>query len=147
MSPSPSTVRVVAAALFAGGRVLIAERPHGKPLAGRWEFPGGKIAGEETEEQALMRELREELGVELLEGRPMMRLTHPYPDRTVELSLWVVERFRGEPRGLEGQALKWVEPSRLFEEDILEADRPFIAALVEWGSTSTVRKDPHGRRK
>ncbi len=138
---------MVAAALFAGGRVLIAERPHGKPLAGRWEFPGGKIAGEETEEQALMRELREELGVELLEGRPMMRLTHPYPDRTVELSLWVVERFRGEPRGLEGQALKWVEPSRLFEEDILEADRPFIAALVEWGSTSTVRKDPHGRRK
>ena len=138
---------MVAAALFAGGRVLIAERPHGKPLAGRWEFPGGKIAGEETEEQALMRELREELGVELLQGRPMMRLTHPYPDRTVELSLWVVERFRGEPRGLEGQALKWVEPSRLFEEDILEADRPFIAALVEWGSTSTVRKDPHGRRK
>ena len=138
---------MVAAALFAGGRVLIAERPHGKPLAGRWEFPGGKIAGEETEEQALMRELREELGVELLEVRPMMRLTHPYPDRTVELSLWVVERFRGEPRGLEGQALKWVEPSRLFEEDILEADRPFIAALVEWGSTSTVRKDPHGRRK
>ena len=147
MSPSPGTVRVVAAALVAGGRVLIAERPQGRHMAGRWEFPGGKLAGDETEEQALMRELREELGVELLEGHPMMRLTHPYPDRTVELSLWVVERFHGEPRGLEGQALKWVEPARLFEEDILEADRPFIAALVEWGSTPTARKDLHGRRK
>ncbi len=147
MSPFPGTVRVVAAALLAGGRVLIAERPRGKHMAGRWEFPGGKLAGDETEEQALRRELREELGVELLQGRPMMRLTHPYPDRTVELSLWVVERFRGEPLGLEGQALKWVEPARLSEEDMLEADRPFIAALVEWGSTPTARKDLHGRRK
>ena len=77
MSPFPGTVRVVAAALLAGGRVLIAERPRGKHMAGRWEFPGGKLAGDETEEQALRRELREELGVELLQGRPLMRLTHP----------------------------------------------------------------------
>jgi 8-oxo-dGTP diphosphatase len=146
LSALPNTVRVVAAALIAGGRVLIAERPPGKPMAGRWEFPGGKLAGDETEAQALARELREELGVQMLEGRPMMRLTHPYADRTVELSLWVVERFRGEPRGLEGQALKWVEPARLAEEDLLEADRPFLAALVEWQSTPTARKDLHGRR-
>lgn len=146
MSPPAGTVRVVAAALVAGGRVLIAERPQGKHMAGRWEFPGGKLAGQESESQALVRELREELGVELIEGRPMMRLTHPYADRTVQLSLWVVERFRGEPRGLEGQALKWVEPARLPEQDILEADRPFIAALVEWLATPTARKDLHGCR-
>ena len=128
-------VRVVAAALIDGGRVLIAERPPGKHMAGRWEFPGGKLAAGETDRQALARELREELGVELIEGHLMMRLTHPYTDRTVELSLWVVERFSGEPRGLEGQALKWVEPERLSGEDILEADRPFVAALIEWLST------------
>jgi len=147
LNASRDTVRVVAAALIDGGRVLIAERPPGKHMAGRWEFPGGKLAAGETESQALARELREELGVELIEGRHMMRLTHPYADRTVELSLWVVERFSGEPRGLEGQALKWVEPARLSGEDILEADRPFTTALVEWLSNSTARKDLHGRRE
>ncbi len=131
------TIRVVAAALIADGRVLIAERPAGKHMAGRWEFPGGKRAEGETEREALSRELREELGVELIETRHMMRLTHTYPDRTVELSLWVVERFEGEPRGLEGQATKWVTCERLAEEDILEADRPFIEALVQWLSTPT----------
>ena len=136
MSPASETIRVAAAALIdRHGRVLIAERPPGKPMAGRWEFQGGKLAAAETEAQALWRELREELGVEALEGRPMMRLTHTYADRTVELSLWVVDRFRGEPRGLEGQSLKWVVPERLAEEDILEADRPFVAALIEWLST------------
>ncbi len=125
---------MVAAALIADGRVLIAERPAGKHMAGRWEFPGGKRADGESERQALSRELREELGVELIDGHHIMSLTHAYPERTVELSLWLVERFRGEPRGLEGQALKWVEPGRLSEEDILEADRPFVAALIESAS-------------
>lgn len=138
---------MVAAALIDEGRVLIAQRPRGKHMAGRWEFPGGKLMAEESEEQALTRELREELGVQLLQGRPMMRLTHPYPDRTVQLSLWVVERFRGLPRGLEGQALKWVEPARLGEQDLLEADRPFLTALVQWLSPPTVRKDLDGRRE
>ena len=136
MSPPTETIRVAAAALIdRHGRVLLAESPPGKHMAGRWEFPGGKLAAAETEAQALWRELREELGVEAVDGRLMMRLTHTYPDRTVELSLWVVDRFRGEPRGLEGQLLKWVVPERLAQEDILEADRPFVAALIEWLST------------
>ena len=138
---------MVAAALIAGGRVLIAERPPGKHMAGRWEFPGGKRAAGETEREALSRELREELGVELIEGHRMMRLRHAYPERTVELSLWVVERFLGEPRGLEGQALQWVSPERLAEQDILEADRPFIAALIQWLSTPHARKGFHGRQQ
>ena len=123
-------VLVVAAALFDGaGRVLIAQRPAGKPLAGRWEFPGGKVDAGESERQALARELREELGIEVLAARPFMRLTHAYEERDVQLSLWIVERFLGEPRSLDAQALKWVAPAQLAAEDLLEADRPFVAAL------------------
>ena len=125
-----ASIVVVAAALFDGaGRVLIAQRPAGKVLAGRWEFPGGKVAAGESEGKALMRELREELGIEVLAARPFMRLTHAYAERDVALSLWIVERFSGEPRSLDAQALKWVAPGRLGSEDILEADQPFIEAL------------------
>lgn len=123
---------VAAAILDASGQVLIAERPAGRHMAGRWEFPGGKVAPGEPEESALRRELEEELGIAVTAARPMMRLTHRYPDRTVELSLWVVESYRGEPRALEGQRLKWVARAQLGGEDILEADRPFVAALVQW---------------
>jgi len=123
-------ILVVAAALYdRSGRVLIAQRPAGKPLAGRWEFPGGKVAAGESEHAALARELREELGIEITAGRPFMRLTHAYPDREVELSLWVIERFSGVPRPLDRQRLKWVAPGRLAQEDLLEADRPFVEAL------------------
>ena len=123
---------VVAAALFDhAGRVLIAQRPAGKALAGRWEFPGGKVDAGESEQGALRRELREELGIEVLAARPFMRLAHAYEDRDVELSLWIVERFAGEPRSLDAQRLKWVSPAALAAEDILEADQPFITALRE----------------
>ena len=133
MSDTGRAVLVVAAALVdATGRVLIAERPAGRHMAGRWEFPGGKVAPGESEDAALARELEEELGVEVLGARPMMRLTHRYPDREVELSMWLVERYRGEPRALDGQRLKWVPRTHLAAEDILEADRPFVTALVQW---------------
>ena len=131
-----ASIVVVAAALFdRDGRVLIAQRPRGKPLAGRWEFPGGKVDAGESERQALARELREELGIEVLAARPFMRLTHAYAERDVALSLWIVERFSGEPRSLDAQALKWVAPGRLGSEDILEADQPFIAALRRRGTS------------
>ena len=127
---------VVAGALFDGeGRVLLAQRPAGKALAGRWEFPGGKVDTGESEHAALRRELREELGVEVIAARPFMRLAHAYEDRDVELSLWIVERFHGEPRSLDAQALKWVSPAALAAEDILEADQPFITGLRELRST------------
>ncbi|MGQ0835910.1 MAG: 8-oxo-dGTP diphosphatase MutT [Gammaproteobacteria bacterium] len=123
-------IRVVAAALYdAQGRVLIAERPAGKHMAGRWEFPGGKIGVRESEREALDRELSEEIGVRVLAARPLMRLTHDYRDRRVELSLWIVERYSGEVGSLDGQRLRWVSPAALDAEDILEADRPFIEAL------------------
>jgi 8-oxo-dGTP diphosphatase len=126
------SVLVVAGALFDGeGRVLIAQRPAGKALAGRWEFPGGKVDADENEHAALRRELREELGIEVIAAHPFMRLAHAYEDRDVELSLWIVERFAGEPRSLDAQALKWVSPAALAAEDILEPDQPFITALRE----------------
>jgi 8-oxo-dGTP diphosphatase len=125
-----SSVRVVAAALYdTEGRVLIAQRPPGKHMAGRWEYPGGKIGHDESERDALERELREELGVRVTSARHVMTLAHDYDDRRVELSLWIVERYSGAVRSLDGQRLRWVEPAALSAEDILEADRPFTAAL------------------
>ena len=127
---TPKIIRVVAAALYdSQGRILIAERPAGKHMAGRWEFPGGKVASGESDAVALARELEEELGVTVTESRQLMTLHHDYPDRSVELSLWIVERYTGVPQSLDQQRLKWVEPARLTDEDILEADQPFIEAL------------------
>jgi len=105
-------------------------------MAGRWEFPGGKVDGRESERAALVRELGEELGIEVRAARPFMRLSHVYEDREVELSLWIVERYTGTPRPLDGQRLKWVPLARLRQEDILEADRPFIDALGRLGDLS-----------
>ena len=126
-----STIEVVAGALFDGaGRVLIAQRPAGKALAGRWEFPGGKLHPGESPYEALVRELREELGVEVTAAERLMRYSHEYVDRLVWLDMWTVQRWSGEPRRLDGQALKWVEPGRLHDEDILEADQPIVLALA-----------------
>ena len=123
-------ILVVAAALYdARGRVLIAQRPQGRHQAGRWEFPGGKVAPGESEAAALARELREELGIEVTASRHFMRLEHSYADRSVELSMWIVERFAGAPRSLDGQRLRWVAPADLGQADLLEADRPFVEAL------------------
>jgi 8-oxo-dGTP diphosphatase len=125
-----NVIRVVAGALYdSQGRVLIAERPPGKHMAGRWEFPGGKVGPHESDAEALARELDEELGVRVLASHSLMTLHHRYPDRAVELAMWIVDEYAGEPRSLDGQRLKWVEPARLTDEDILEADLPFIQAL------------------
>jgi 8-oxo-dGTP diphosphatase len=129
LSPKPR-LRVVAAALFdAEHRVLIAERPPGKHMAGWWEFPGGKVSTGESDAQALVRELREELGVDAEPDALIMTLTHDYPDRIVDLVLWRATVKNGTPQGLDGQQLKWVDCGALAAERLLEADRPFIAAL------------------
>jgi 8-oxo-dGTP diphosphatase len=123
-------LRVVAAALFDDdGRVLIAQRPEGKHMAGWWEFPGGKVSAGESDSQALVRELREELGVETRSGPEVMTLTHDYPDRTIDLVLIRATLLDGAPRGLDGQALKWVDCQSLRNERLLPADAPFIEAL------------------
>ena len=110
-------------------RVLIAERPAGKHMAGWWEFPGGKVSAGETDAAALERELREELGVETRAEGEIMTLTHDYPDRTIDLVLWRATIIGGVPHSLDGQALKWVDCQSLGNEHLLPADAPFIGAL------------------
>jgi len=109
--------------------VLIAQRPAGKWQAGRWEFPGGKIEPGETARDAMTRELREELGIAVLDARPLGSFPHDYDDRSVEISLWLVTGFHGDPQGLDRQALRWVTIGELPGCDLLEADRPMLAPL------------------
>lgn len=124
------TIRVVAAVLHDGhGKVLIAERPAGKPLAGYWEFPGGKLEPGESTHAALSRELHEELGIDVLEARPLMQLRHTYPDRHVELDVWRVLHYEGSIRAREGQALDWINPGALPDRKLLPADLPITSAL------------------
>lgn len=122
---------MVAAAVTApDGRVLIAQRPAGKAMAGSWEFPGGKVETGETRIQALARELQEELGIALVERpRPLLRVRHTYPTGRVLIDMWVVRGYEGEPRGSEGQALRWCTSEELEEADLLPADRPIVEAL------------------
>ena len=114
----------------AQGRVLIAERPAGKHLAGRWEFPGGKLEPGEERRTGLARELHEELGIAVTgTPRPLIRLEHTYPDKHVHLDIFVVRRYQGEPQGREGQALRWVSQDELQTVELLPADGPIVAAL------------------
>ena len=109
--------------------MLIAQRPAGKTLAGGWEFPGGKLEPGEDRRQGLARELREEIGIDIREPRPLLRLRHRYPYGEVLLDVWVVRRYRGEPRASDGQALRWCSRDELPNADLLPADRPIIGAL------------------
>ncbi|MCH9826904.1 MAG: Nudix family hydrolase [Gammaproteobacteria bacterium] len=111
------------------GEVLIAQRPDGKEAAGWWEFPGGKIEAAESVEQALHRELHEELGVRVQSARRLIVLRHDYPHKTVELDTWLVDNWLGEPQPLEQQALAWSAPDRLGDYRLLPADGPILSAL------------------
>jgi 8-oxo-dGTP diphosphatase len=98
-------------------------------MAGSWEFPGGKIADGETALDALKREFREEIGIEVLSAQPLIRYRHLYADRAVVLNVWTVTRHAGEPRALEGQPLRWEAVDRLLDAGLLEADRPIVELL------------------
>jgi mutator protein MutT len=132
LSPIPRpVVHVVAAAVIdAAERVLIAQRPEGTHLAGGWEFPGGKLEPGEDRLNGLARELREELGISIIgTPRPLIRARHAYPSREVLIDMWVVKRYDGEPKGLEGQALRWCTQDELASVELLPADKPIVAAL------------------
>jgi mutator protein MutT len=126
-----SLTHVVAAAVTdLKGRVLIAQRPPGKHLAGLWEFPGGKLDAGEDRRAGLTRELREELGITLFAPlRPLIRVRHTYDYGEVLIDMWVARRYSGEPRGLEGQALRWCTGDELESVELLPADGPIVAAL------------------
>lgn len=136
-SPAVQEMHVMAGALVAkDGRVLIAQRPEGKAHAGKWEFPGGKKHPAEVPQQGLYRELVEELGIEVTEARPLLKVRHEYAagvagelPRRVLIDAWVVTAWRGLPAGLDGQRLQWVTPEELENVDLLEADAPLVTAL------------------
>lgn len=110
-------------------RVLVQRRRDDAHVGGTWEFPGGKADSGESREVALARELREELGIEVRKGRPLIRIHHEYPEKTVLLDVWRVERYDGEPRGLEGQPLQWIAPEELPALEMPPADRPIVHAV------------------
>ena len=113
----------------ASGRVLLTRRPDGAHQGGLWEFPGGKVEPGETFEQALRREIREELGIEVSTHQPLIDLTHSYPDKIVRLDVHKILQYSGNPIGLEGQPLEWVLPENLHQYAMPAADRPICAAL------------------
>jgi 8-oxo-dGTP diphosphatase len=129
-SEKPLTHVVAAAVIDVAGRVLIAQRPPGKHLAGGWEFPGGKLEPGEDRRAGLARELREELGITLSATlRPLIRVHHAYDYGDVLIDMWVVRQYSGEPRGLDGQALRWCTRDELESVELLPADGPIVAAL------------------
>jgi 8-oxo-dGTP diphosphatase len=116
------------------GRVLLAQRPEGKSLAGLWEFPGGKVDPGETPEAALIRELREELGIETKASclAPLTFASHSYDDFHLLMPLFACRRWEGIATGREGQTLAWVRPNKLRDYPMPPADIPLIPILRDW---------------
>ena len=129
------TVLVSAVALIDGdGRVLLAERPEGKSMAGLWEFPGGKVEPGETPEAALIRELHEELGIDTWQSclAPLTFASHTYEDFHLLMPLFACRKWNGIVSAQEGQRLTWVRPARLREYPMPPADLPLIPILRDW---------------
>ena len=127
------TLVVACALVDADKRILLAQRPEGKTLAGLWEFPGGKVEPGERPEQTLIRELHEELGIDVSEPclAPLTFASHAYETFHLLMPLYICRRWDGLVQAREGQALKWVRPRQLREHDMPPADEPLIPALID----------------
>jgi 8-oxo-dGTP diphosphatase len=132
--PRPLLLAVACAMIDDDGRVLVTRRPEGKPMAGFWEFPGGKIEPGESPEQALIRELTEELGVTVGERclAPLTFVSHAYENYHVLMPLFVTRRWTGELEAREGQELAWTTAARLREFRLLPSNEPLIAIIRDW---------------
>jgi len=135
LNPTGKRLLLVAACALvdADGRVLIAQRPQGKQLAGLWEFPGGKVEPGETPEECLVRELREEIGIETKIPclAPLTFASHGYDDFHLLMPLYVCRRFEGIAVPKEGQTLKWVRPRQMRDYPMPPADTPLVSVLID----------------
>ena len=132
--PKPILLVAAVALIDSDGRVLLAERPPGKHLAGLWEFPGGKVTPGETPEAALIRELAEELGIDVHESclAPFTFASYAYPDFHLLMPLYVCRKWSGLVTSREGQRLKWVRPALLGDYEMPPADKPLVAMLRDF---------------
>lgn len=130
-SKRPIVIVAACVLLDRAGAVLIAKRPAGRPLAGLWEFPGGKVEAGEKPEEALIRELHEELGIEIVTGdlTPLTFASHAYPGFHLLMPVYLCRRWQGSMAAHEGQELLWVEPDRLHLYDMPPADEPLKSSL------------------
>lgn len=130
------TILLVAAVALvdADGRVLLAQRPEGKSLAGLWEFPGGKVEAGESPEAALIRELHEELGIDTWQSclAPLTFASHAYESFHLLMPLFICRRWQGTPQPREGQKLAWVRPAAMRDYPMPPADLPLIPILRDW---------------
>jgi len=135
MAETSPVILVAAVALVdLDGRVLLQQRPEGRSMAGLWEFPGGKVEAGETPEACLIRELKEELGIDVTAAclAPFTFASHAYPDFHLLMPLYLCRRWQGTPRAREAQALKWLRPAQLAELPMPPADRPLVAMLHDF---------------
>ncbi len=133
MTDRPIILVAACALVDADGRVLIAQRPQGKSMAGLWEFPGGKVEASETPEDTVIRELEEELGIVTQTDclAPLTFASHAYDDFHLLMPLYVCRRYQGVPQPKEGQALKWVRPQAMRDYPMPPADEPLIPFLID----------------
>ncbi len=137
-------LHVAAGAIFnEQGEILLAKRPSHVYQGDLWEFPGGKLEPGESAYQALARELQEELGIEVLQARPLLQVRHDYPEQPILLYIWRVERFSGTARGREGQPVVWVRPENLNAYSLPAASQPIVTAL-RLPSTYLITGEPAG---
>lgn len=113
-------------------RILVSQRLPHLHLGGLWEFPGGKVETGESVQQALVRELAEELAVQVLNSVPLIEISHDYSDKSVLLDVWCVDSFNGEPHGREGQQWQWIDADGLHNLEFPAANKPIIAAIEDW---------------
>jgi len=133
-SAKPLVIVAAAALVRSDGRLLLAQRPEGKTMAGLWEFPGGKVEAGEIPEAALVRELQEELGIQASPDdlSAFAFASHSYPKFHLLMPVYLVRRWEGEPAGLEGQSLMWATSGEASQLPVPPADIPLIQRFVEW---------------
>ena len=130
-----TSIVVAGGIIWQDDHLLAALRPQGKPMAGYWEFPGGKIEAGETPEQAMIRELQEEVGITTQSATLFDKLEYEFPDRHITLWFWLVDKWQGEPWGKEGQPGEWIAQSALKAEDFPPANEPVITKLIALSQT------------